>query len=89
MGFSGQEYWSGLPFPSPFPLYIKHTHKYSVCVSLGNTIPKYMALEIVSFLDIIVFLLQVDKISMGGKKGNQGNIRKEVAKIRMDDTKLK
>lgn len=48
-----------------------------------------MALEIVSFMDIIAFLLQVDKISMSGKKGNQGNIRKEVAKIRMDDTKSK
>ena len=31
MGFSGQQYWSGVPLPSPINIYI-HTNVYSTCL---------------------------------------------------------
>ena len=37
-------------------LYVKHTHKYNIRVFLGNTIPKYMALEISVFYGQYCFL---------------------------------
>ena len=38
MGFSKQEYWSGVPLPSPIYIYIKHTPGELVSVSCYNII---------------------------------------------------
>ena len=50
MGFSRQEYWSGLPLPSPF-------------VSLGRFIPRYFILYI-AMVNGIVSLISVSDFSL-------------------------
>ena len=45
MGFSRQEYWSGVPLPSPFDALMKHLKKLKGCWGETVITPKGLKLE--------------------------------------------